>query len=127
MSNVVYISGQITGLKKTIYEHRFNSAEKHLKYSIIGYVKYSFRCPDRGIVETEYLNSNKKYTSIINPLTIRPLFGIKRWFFYMVADIWVLITKADTIYMLNNYKQSKGAKTELFFAKLFNKKIEYEK
>ena len=109
MSNVVYISGQITGLKKTIYEHRFNSAEKHLKCKIKG-----------------YYNRVPMYSGVINPLSIRPLFGIKSWFFYMVADIWVLITKADTIYMLNNWKQSKGAKIELFFTKLFNKKIEYE-
>ena len=109
MSNVVYISGQITGLKKTIYEHRFNSAEKHLK------------CKIKGMHNRQYV-----YSGVINPLAIHPLFGIKRWFFYMVADIWVLITKADTIYMLNHWKQSKGAKIEIFIAKLFNKKIEYE-
>ena len=119
MSNVVYISGQITVLSVETYTERFNRTEKHLQCKIVGYEFCS-------IIGT-YLNENKVFTSVINPLNIHPLFGIKRWFFHMVADIWVLITKADTIYMLNNYKQSKGAKTELFFAKLFNKKIEYEK
>ena len=109
MSNVVYISGQITGLKKTIYEHRFKKAEIHLK------------CKIKSKWHRVYV-----YSDVINPLNIRPLFGIKRWFFFMVADIWVLINKSDTIYMLNNYKWSKGSKIELWFAKLFNKKIEYE-
>lgn len=118
MSNIVYISGQITGLSVEKYTERFNKTEKHLHCKIVGYEFCS-------IIGT-YFNKTKVYTSVINPLSIRPLFGIKRWFFFMVADILVLITKADTIYMLNNWKFSKGAKIERFVGLLFNKKIEYE-
>ena len=61
--------------------------------------------------------------SIFNPCDITPLFGIKKYWCYMIADLYVLIFKCNSIYLLDNWKESRGAKIELFIALLLNKKI----
>ena len=109
MKNTIYISGKITGLKKYENEYHFKKAEKYLRNQIEG-----------------FYDRTPKYANVINPLKISPLFGINRWLFYMIPDIWILITKCNSIFMLRNYNTSRGAKIELKIAKLFNKTIYYE-
>lgn len=95
----IYISGKISGLKLENYLMLFTDREKMLK---------------------------NKFKKVINPLKIYPLFGINLWFFYMISDLKELY-KCDYIYMMKNYKLSRGAKIELFFAKLWDKNIIFEK
>jgi hypothetical protein len=62
-------------------------------------------------------------SNIFNPCDITPLFGIKKYWFHIIADLYVLIFKCNSIYLLDNWKESRGAKIELFIALLLNKKI----
>ena len=61
--------------------------------------------------------------NIFNPCDITPLFGIKKYWFFIIADLYVLIFKCNSIYLLDNWKESRGAKIELFVGLLLNKKI----
>ena len=61
--------------------------------------------------------------SIFIPCEIPPLFGIKKYWFHIIADLYVLIFKCNSIYLLSNWRDSRGAKIELFIALLLNKKI----
>lgn len=101
----IYISGQISGLTERAYKLKFHQAAVFL---------YENWCD---------FDDNR---IVINPLDIKPLFGIKKWFFFMVTDIWQLI-KCDEIYMLNNWENSLGAKIEHKIAKMLKMKIVYQK
>ena len=100
----IYISGQITGLEIYEYSTKFNNAEIELINIVI-------KCT--------YVNK------IINPLYVKPLFGIKKWFFFMITDIWELL-KCNEIYMLNNWEKSRGAKIEHAIANMLKYKIMYQ-
>ena len=92
----IYISGQITGLSVKDYTYNFTDANKRLQ---------------------------GRSTLVRNPLYIRPLFGIKKWFFYMWNDIKILKT-CNTIAMQPNWIESRGAIIEYYFAKfIFKLKI----
>ena len=95
----IYLSGKISGLKESDYISNFASAEMELYL--------------RGINDFD----------VINPLEIKPLFGIKKYWFFMAADLYTLIFRCNSIYLLDNWNESKGAKIELFFALLTNKTI----
>jgi hypothetical protein len=43
----------------------------------------------------------------------------------MISDIWELC-RCDSIYMLENWKDSKGARIELIIAKILFKNVYYE-
>jgi hypothetical protein len=81
-----------------------------------------------GLTESEYTENFSNYASkfnwgfntIINPLDIRPLFGIKKYWFYMITDLCHL-RKCDTIAMQPNWIDSKGAVIEFFVAKFILK------
>ena len=94
--NRIYISGKISGLSKNEYMQNF--AHTHLmlldRYGLI--------------------------TKIINPLDIKPIFGIKKWIFYMISDLWQL-RKCTHIAMQPNWIDSKGACIEHFYAKFILK------
>jgi hypothetical protein len=60
--------------------------------------------------------------TVINPLDIKPLFGIKQYWFFMITDIIALL-KCDTVYFLSNWTDSRGAKIEMRIALLFKKRI----
>lgn len=62
----------------------------------------------------------------INPTTIRSLFGIEKWIFYMVADIWQLL-KCDAIMLQPDWVDSRGSKIEVVVAILTGKEIIIEK
>jgi hypothetical protein len=89
----IYISGKISGLDIYTVNQNFFMASFYV-------AKYKAK--------------------IINPLEIRPLFGIKKWLFYMIADIWQL-RKCTHIAMQKNWIDSKGAVIEYFLAKFIFK------
>ena len=97
----IYISGKISGLDEETYTTIFKQGA------------YQLNC------------EGWRYEDIINPLHINPLFGIKKWFFFMVSDL-IALYRCDAIYMLYNWKNSKGARIELLFALLWNKKIYFQ-
>ena len=92
---IVYLSGRISGMRLEWAETNFFNA-----YSEV----------------TKFYNAD----TIVNPLNIRPFLGIKKWLFYMVADIRKQ-RKCTHTAMLFNWKDSKGAVIEYFFAKFIFK------
>ena len=98
---IVHISGKISGLPPFEALENFTDAKNYIYNKYFGF----------GL---------KK---IYNPLQIKPLFGIKKYWFFMATDLFTLIFKCNSIFLLDNWKQSRGAKIELFFALLTNKKI----
>lgn len=79
----IYISGKITGLKESDALELFNKAEEHLKE--LGY-------------------------DVVNPMTIEHNHS-KSWADYMRADL-IAMLKCDAVYMLDNWRDSKGATVE---------------
>ena len=97
----IYLSGKISGLTEAEYTENFKKA----------WCKIIELFP---IVEKHY------YSMVVNPLEIKPLFGIKKWFFYIVADMWQL-RKCSHIAMQPNWIESKGAWLEYGYAKFILK------
>lgn len=91
---IVYISGKISGLTKEEYTQNFFDS-------------------------TDFVFNNYSENTI-NPLDIKPLFGIKKYWFYMAADIWQL-RKCTHIAAQKNWIDSKGAFIEVFLAKFIFK------
>lgn len=83
----VYISGQITGLSEEEYKNNFNSAELYL--TGLGY-------------------------DVVNPVAYDTIPN-GTWTDYMRRDIKLLMD-CDYIYMLDNWTESTGAKTEFRLA-----------
>jgi len=92
----IYLSGKITGDK--FYAEKFLKMEQQLRH-------------DTG-------------HSVINPIHVRPWLGVKRWFFYMVPAM-KNVYRADVVYLLPDWKQSKGAIIEFVAAWLMRKDIYY--
>ena len=90
----IYISGKITNLSEKEYTENFKSAYSELFE--LKYVDYS--------------------GNIVNPLDIKPLFGIKKWLFFMISDL-IALKKCDAIALQINWEESKGAFIEHFVAK----------
>jgi len=102
----IYLSGKITGLTEDEREKNFNKAQ-------LDTIMYLLKKND-NIYKGEHY---------INPLHIKPLFGIKKWLFHMIADIREL-KKCDAISFQTNWLNSKGAVVEYFFSKfIFNHEI----
>ena len=93
---MTYISGKITGLDLHVSRLNFEFAQIKL-------------APNKTI----------------HPFEIKPLFGKSKWINHMISDVIILI-KCDSIYFLSNWNNSRGARIEMFFAKLLKKKIYYE-
>lgn len=98
--NRIYISGKISGLDVAVCEEKFGKSWME-----------QFRL--------------RQYFPV-NPLKIKPLFGIKKWLFYMLSDIWVLL-KCDAILLQPDWIDSRGSKIEVVVAILTNKQIIIEK
>lgn len=96
----IYISGKISGLSESEYKANFKIAE--LQVMTLSYIVFMH------------------YDIIINPLDITPLFGIKRWFFFMWNDLKAL-RKCTHIAMMPNWIYSCGACIEHFIAKFIFK------
>lgn len=99
----LYISGRISGLPLQYAQDRFNFGIKD------------------AIIDTKATKEK-----CVNPFNIKPFLGFKIWLCYMIADLYQL-RKCDAIYMLNNWKQSRGSKIELAMAILWGKEIYFQK
>ena len=92
----IYLSGKITGDK--FYAEKFIRMGQQLK--------------------------NDTGSRIINPIYVRPWLGVKEWFFYIVPAV-KNVYRADAVYLLPDWKQSKGAIIEFVVALLMRKDIYY--
>lgn len=102
INEFVYISGKISGLKPLQAHGHFKKAANELAV---------------------HHNFNPKY--IINPMSldvVLPAFQPEQ---FLRLDL-ALVEIADFIYMLDNWRDSDGAKAELAHAKKLNKKIMFE-
>ena len=99
----LYISGRISGLPLQYAQDRFNFGIKD------------------AIIDTKATKEQ-----CVNPFTITPFLGFKIWLCYMISDLYQL-RKCDAIYMLNNWRHSRGAKIELAMAILWSKEIYFQK
>lgn len=95
----IYISGKITGLEYEEYMHNFNRAEQKLK---------------------------EKGFSVINPARVNGELPADTTYEEYMRMSFVMLDMADGIYMLRNWKESKGAKREYAKAKKDGKLICYE-
>ena len=111
--NVIYISGQITGLNPSMCERIFSNTEE----------KLTKRCAI-FLSHREHAAYISVFTKVINPLKLPVLF--KNWYSYMTVDLFYLIFKADSILLLTNWETSKGAKIEHKVAIFFKKGIYFE-
>ena len=91
----VYVSGQISGLKLEYAKQNFHFACLEVK-------KYH---------DADF---------VVNPFDVTPFLGIKKWLFYMIADLWQL-RKCTHIAMQKNWIDSKGAWLEYGYAKFIFK------
>lgn len=105
----IYLSGQITDLNPYRCKLNFAQAEDKMHE----WAKQNYTHAIKIGVMTSYFTD--KY-EIINPLNIKPLFGIKKWFFFMWNDLKIL-KKCDVIAVQENWTKSKGAVIEYFLAK----------
>ena len=95
----IYISGRITGLSIDVATKIFNNAEALLRKT--------YKC------------------EIINPMAAVIFEKGKTWEQYMLEDIEILF-KCDAIFMMNNWKASKGACIEHAIAREIGLIIMYQ-
>lgn len=94
----VYISGQITGLPIEVARDRFEKAEEHIRF---------------------------KGHPPVNPMKVSPFVEGKTWEAYMLDDIAALFD-CESIYMLNGWCNSRGARIELAIAQETGKRVVFE-
>ena len=99
-AKAIYIAGQITGLHIEIAKQKFLAAFIFLQ------TETSFK---KAIINPMYLTHNHD----------------KTWESYMKESIGAMMF-CDTLYMLDNWKQSKGAKIEHALAKKLKMNIIYQ-
>lgn len=97
MKERIYISGKITGLDLHVAESYFQLVEDRLQ--ALGHIP-------------------------INPMKVLPYDPKHTWKDYMIADIEALL-RCDSCFMLDNWKESKGANLEHDIAKGLGLKIYY--
>lgn len=97
----VYISGKITGLEQSEYQRKFHIAEVEL--SCMGYNSYINPAFTNGTLPEDLEHDE-----------------------YMSVCVNGLMPLCDTIYMLSNYKESKGAMEELEIAKQMGMEVLYQ-
>lgn len=91
----VYISGKISGLEYEDVKRNFANAS------------------------IELLKSNK-FDFVVNPLNINPFLGRKTWLCYMINDIRAQRKCTHSAFQ-PNWKESRGAVIEYYFAKFIYK------
>ena len=95
------------------------------------YISGKISVLDAEVAEEKFIESwrnqmrLKKYLPL-DPLTIKPLLGIDKWIFHMIADVWVLL-KCDAILLQPDWIDSRGSKIEVVVAILTGKRIIIEK
>lgn len=95
----VYISGKITGLSRTEYMTKFNKAEEYLKtkgYEVINPARTNGTLPESTTYD-QYMDMSM-----------------------------LLLSMCDTIFLLDNWMDSKGAKKEFQVANANNLEIMFE-
>lgn len=100
----VYISGMISNLPVDIYRAKFKTAEKQLL--------------DRG-----YNVLNPAETDITRSAKMT---DHQFWVACMLIDIRDIMEKCDGVYMLNNWRRSKGARIERIIAQELGLFIAYQ-
>ena len=110
----IYISGRISGLSIEEYNANFENTERHVLDKYKQKIVYKI-----GGGYTTHFHQPPK---VVNPLNIKPFLGIKTWHGYMINDIRALL-KCDSIYMMDNWNDSRGAKIEFAIALLTKKRI----
>lgn len=99
MKTKIYLSGKISGLEKFQYEANFLTASTQI-----------LRMQICSLLD------------IVNPLEIKPLFGIRKWFFFMCSDLYYLVGCSHAAFQ-KNWIDSRGARIEMIVALITNKKI----
>ena len=95
MSRIIYISGKITGDE--------NYRKKFRDYELLIW----------------------RHGDIIhNPIDFTPFLWVKNWYCYMISCLWHLAS-CSHIYMLPDWKQSKGARIERKISMFFGLKVIY--
>lgn len=94
-TKIVYVSGQISNLDIHIALTNFDCA---CKYVLLDYGA------DR----------------VVNPFNVKPFVGIKKWLFFMIADV-LEQRKCTHSAFQSNWINSRGAVIEYFFAKFIFK------
>lgn len=61
--------------------------------------------------------------NMVNPLNIKPLFGINNWYCHMIVDIIVLVLFCNQIALQPNWESSRGARIEKRIAEFLNYKV----
>ena len=102
MQKTIYISGKITGTDD--YKDRFLKAEQELR--------------SRGFNVLNPVKAGKWLERYLAP-------EVPTWIQYMKQAIKSMMS-ADSVYMMKGYKESKGARLELFLAKILKYEIIYE-
>lgn len=108
--NKIYISGKITGCK--------NHYEKFAKAA-------AFACKKYNCAVFNPADINNKTYGIYHVANCLHKTKKEIWNYYMKICIKELI-KCDKIYMMKNWKRSKGAKLEHKIAQIFGLEIIYE-
>lgn len=98
-TKTIFISGKVSGLSPCQAYHNFKNAELKLRNEIEEY-------------------------NVINPISICK--SSYPWWLCMVICLYNLVFKADYIYMLRNWKDSRGARIEHAVAIKTRKVIIYE-
>ena len=120
----LYISGKITGLTEQECELSFEKGEDYARS-----IGKDFINPFQAM-KTRYWAS--KYL----PLSMDGFFNCEAylisptdedaWVKFMLADLAILMTSCDTIYMLKGWENSKGARIEHFTALEMGIQVIYE-
>lgn len=96
MNNKIYIAGRVSGIKYETAKKNFSKYERFWRGN--GY-------------------------EVVNPIKLcKKEWG---WWRCMAVCLWNL-RKCDSVYFMPNYVYSKGARIELFFAKLLRKTIYFK-
>ena len=126
MNNRIYIAGKITG--DPDYKEKFRLAEWNIN-NAIRRCRDSKCCRDCRFYCRDYVYMCKIYDlfpskiEIVNPID----FGLagKSWLVAMIVCLHRL-RKCSYVYMLKDWRQSRGARKEHRYAKFLKKRIIYE-
>lgn len=128
MNNKIYIAGKVTG--DLDYKEKFNDARFRIECARTECTKHHLclrnQCMfyDRDYVTTcRISNLFPEYFDVVNPAKF-PIEN-RPWLLAMVYCISRML-KCHYVFMLRDWKDSRGAKVEHWFAKLFHKSIIYQ-
>lgn len=125
----VFISGKVSGDEDYLMKFKFAYCDLYSSYVWCKEHRQCRHqeCPfyDRNFIYTcRIYKVFPRHLEVVNPTS----YGFERysWFVAMVKCIFILFG-CEYVFMLKDWKSSKGAKIEHFFAKFFKKQIIYQK